>query len=155
LLNIIGNAIKFSLVGPIRVQMEWEKSKGLKFLVQDRGRGLSPEGAKNLFEPFVQADNSMTRKFGGTGLGLAIARKFARALGDDVKLEESKLGEGSIFSIVIDAGLVDENKMIHSLDSMFAHNDAPPHPSTTGKSLKDISVLLVEDSIDNQFLIRH
>ncbi|MGE0528494.1 MAG: response regulator, partial [Bdellovibrionales bacterium] len=155
LLNVIGNAVKFSRTGSIVTQIRWEPAQGLTILVKDQGNGIAPEHAKDLFKPFMQADTSMTRRFGGTGLGLTIARSFARALGGDVDLVESTVGKGSTFSLNINPGDVHHEQTVRTLDSMLVHNDPEPEVLGPPSDLSNLSILLVEDSIDNQFLIRH
>jgi PAS domain S-box-containing protein len=104
LLNIVGNAIKFTSHGEVAVNLQMKatpKGSVLAFLVKDTGPGISAEQAKHLFQPFTQADSSTTRKFGGTGLGLALSRRLALALGGDVTLEKSQPGVGSEFLITV------------------------------------------------------
>ena len=85
--NLIGNSIKFTEKGSVTVTCRYEKSAaGPQLIVDitDTGIGMSEDAVKNIFDPFVQADSTVTRRFGGTGLGLAISRKFAQALGGDI-----------------------------------------------------------------------
>lgn len=81
------------------------------FTVRDNGIGMSPEQLGRVFEPFVQADETITHRFGGTGLGLSIARKLARAMGGDITAT-SELGKGSCFtlSILADLSSMDEDE---------------------------------------------
>jgi signal transduction histidine kinase len=155
LTNIIGNAIKFSSVGPISVVVKENDQKKLSFIITDKGRGISAEEAMKLFEPFTQADNSMTRKFGGTGLGLALARKFAVALGGDVRLVKSELGKGSSFEVTIDPGEVIGSDSITSIDTVFETTSQKLQPQAAVKiDLAGLEILLVEDSKENQFLVK-
>ena len=100
LVNLAGNAIKFTKQGEIvlRVEREAESSAGvlLHFSVQDTGIGIAPEKQAAIFEPFTQADNSMSRRFGGTGLGLTICMKLVEMMGGRLWLE-SELEKGSTF----------------------------------------------------------
>jgi signal transduction histidine kinase/sugar lactone lactonase YvrE len=101
LLNLVGNATKFTHAGRVRLQVEREGGPGgplVLFRVSDTGIGMTPEQAARLFQPFTQADASTTRRYGGTGLGLAISRRLCRMLGGDVTLE-SALGKGSTFTV--------------------------------------------------------
>jgi PAS domain S-box-containing protein len=103
LLNLLSNATKFTQKGAIevRVQAHGEGPAGvLTIAVKDTGIGMSPDQLARLFQPFVQADPSSTRKYGGTGLGLVITRRLARALGGDVSVE-SALDVGSTFTLSI------------------------------------------------------
>jgi PAS domain S-box-containing protein len=100
LLNYAGNAVKFSDRGMIRIAARLlEETQGrllVRLEVADTGIGIAPESLPELFEPFVQADSSMTRRYGGTGLGLAIARRLAQSMGGTTGAE-SVPGKGSIF----------------------------------------------------------
>ncbi len=99
LLNLASNAAKFTQNGFVSLTMR-QRGPFLVFTVKDTGIGLSQAQLDRIFEPFVQADGSTTRKFGGTGLGLAITRNLARLLGGDVTVT-SQLGEGSVFELSI------------------------------------------------------
>ena len=104
LINLVGNAIKFTEHGGVRIVARLEAGgKKLAFDVIDSGIGISAEGQKSIFEPFAQADTSITRRFGGTGLGLAISRQLARAMGGDITLTSSP-GAGSTFTVTVDPG---------------------------------------------------
>ena len=106
LTNLIGNAIKFTEKGGVRVVAQLTKNKQapqLQVEVIDTGIGIPEETLDKIFDPFVQADTSVTRRFGGTGLGLAISRRFAEALGGELTVR-SEYGKGSVFSFSIDTG---------------------------------------------------
>ncbi len=108
LVNLVGNAIKFTPQGEVCVTASSTRVGELiqlRFDVADTGIGIAPDQAARLFEPFAQADASTSRRFGGTGLGLTIARRLARALGGDVTLE-SELGKGSIFTVIVASTLM-------------------------------------------------
>ncbi|MBC7769004.1 MAG: hypothetical protein H7124_09475 [Phycisphaerales bacterium] len=107
LLNLLSNAVKFSSGGEVVLRARRERRGGrdwLSFDVIDTGIGMSAAEIARLFQPFMQADASVTRRFGGTGLGLAITRKFAQAMGGDVKVT-SEPGKGSAFSLSVPADL--------------------------------------------------
>ncbi len=100
LMNLLGNAIKFTQHGQVEVsaQAVAEKSRTveIEFAVRDSGIGIPPESQAKIFEPFVQADGSMTRRFGGTGLGLSICAKLVHLMGGQIWVE-SEPGQGSTF----------------------------------------------------------
>jgi two-component system, sensor histidine kinase and response regulator len=99
--NLVGNAVKFTEKGEITISTEVlekdEKRVKLKIAVRDTGIGIPVEQAARLFQPFTQADNSTTRRYGGTGLGLIISRKLARLMGGDIEVESAE-GKGSTFA---------------------------------------------------------
>ena len=154
LVNIIGNAVKFTSHGGIRVRLRAENLGAnrieLSVLVIDTGTGLTPEQASKLFQPFTQADNSVRRKFGGTGLGLVLSRKLAEGLGGTVEFKEGYATTGAAFEIRIRA----------AFDQTAPSHD-PEKPKTssgtkaTSKKLEGIRVLAVDDTADNRNLIRH
>jgi PAS domain S-box-containing protein len=100
LINLVGNAVKFTANGAVTVSMSVERDDGgsivLAFAVSDTGIGVSPEARERLFEAFTQGDSSTTRKFGGTGLGLSISRRLAELMGGRIWLGEHE-GPGSTF----------------------------------------------------------
>jgi signal transduction histidine kinase len=105
-INLVSNAAKFTKDGAVTVRAE-RTGDLISVHVQDTGIGMSPEQMSRLFDPFMQADASITRRFGGTGLGLAITRRLARLMGGDVTVRSS-LGHGSTFTVSIrDGGAVD------------------------------------------------
>lgn len=155
LVNLIGNAIKFTPQGKIAVTT-WHQPKTnaspdmLCFSVKDSGPGLSAEQIKKLFQPFNQIDTSMTRKHGGTGLGLALSRRLARALNGDVVVKESKPGDGCEFIVSIHTGDLKEvpfTKTMQVAKKTEALQEKQDHVALDG-----VSILLVEDSEDNQAL---
>lgn len=168
LLNLVGNAIKFTDKGEVRVVVKYEPSSSgqhnecvshaqagaestrsdqMIFEIIDTGIGIKPEDLRVLFQPFTQADNTSTREFGGTGLGLTICRRLAHALGGDVKVD-STYGHGSRFTLTIEieaiGPLVEPNLSISN--------------STKGEveTLSiDGTVLVVDDRRDIRYLAQH
>ncbi|MEA2746751.1 MAG: hypothetical protein QOI41_894, partial [Myxococcales bacterium] len=118
LMNLVGNAIKFTASGGIRILARCENADSanptLTLEVVDTGIGLSEPQVAQLFQPFVQADTSTTRKFGGTGLGLAICRRLAHILGGDISIDSSP-GRGSSFRLTVSAGSLEGIKMFEEL----------------------------------------
>jgi two-component system, sensor histidine kinase and response regulator len=100
LINLTGNAIKFSHECDVKVlvslERETETVVRVRFEIEDHGIGIDPNTLRKLFKPFIQADGSMTRKYGGTGLGLAISKALVHQMNGDIGAE-SKLGHGSTF----------------------------------------------------------
>ncbi len=151
LVNLVGNAIKFTEAGCVKITMAFESEAGtspkLTFHVHDTGIGMSPEQVAELFRPFVQAEASTTRRYGGSGLGLVISQRLARILGGDITLE-SRIGQGSTFSVSIPAEPTPNNDHGQSCDltcpAAYRGDDLP--------SL-NCRILLVEDGPDNQRLI--
>jgi len=104
LTNLVGNAIKFTDVGEVAMSVEtaWQNEEQimLRFCVKDTGIGIPPEHHKSIMSPFVQADGSITRKYGGTGLGLAISKQLTEMMGGELTLE-SEEGKGSTFQFTV------------------------------------------------------
>jgi CheY-like chemotaxis protein len=155
LLNIVGNAVKFTKAGTIEVKIHSTHLPNdhfeLSFDVKDTGPGISAENVKKIFEPFTQGDGSITRKHGGTGLGLVLSKRMANLLGGDVVLKESALGKGSTFRITIDAGKV-HGAMLYE-EGEKGGLQISRHLGRDELSLAGIKILLVDDSMDNQFLV--
>lgn len=156
LMNLVGNAIKFTSQGLVEVQIKLisEHKIGsptvLKIDVIDSGIGISKEQSEKLFAPFAQADTSMTRKYGGTGLGLLIAKRLAEALGGSLTLSQSELGKGSTFSLQIPGGPLEE-----LVDFVIKAPGKIETKRGPGNILAQKNILLVEDSSDNQLFISH
>jgi len=151
LMNVVGNAIKFTEHGFVNVIVksldDAASSKRVAFVVQDTGRGISPENISRLFTPFSQVDASIRRQYGGTGLGLMLSKRLAKLLGGDVVLTESKPGVGSTFTITIDAG---EARGA----SEPAKAEKKAEATKTGVTRLDgVQVLLADDALDNQVLV--
>jgi PAS domain S-box-containing protein len=110
LLNLAGNAVKFTDKGDVVLSVELGSRSGstarLRFSVRDTGPGIAKEESDRLFRPFVQADNSTTRRFGGSGLGLAISKQLVELMGGTISLESTP-GVGSTFTFTIAVGLLE------------------------------------------------
>jgi PAS domain S-box-containing protein len=133
LTNLISNAIKFTKFGEVAVrvtaQAETEKEVEVRFAIKDTGPGIPPETQARLFQPFIQADSSISRKFGGTGLGLAICKRLAESMHGSIGLK-SKPGEGSTFWVVF---------------KFDRQGEAQTQPRSIRKFL-DTRVLIVDDN---------
>ena len=104
LINLLGNACKFTSNGQITVKIGRSGTEDISFAVTDTGIGMTPAQTAKLFEPFSQADHAISRSFGGTGLGLAISRRFAKMMGGDISVE-TEVGRGSTFTLVLPAAV--------------------------------------------------
>lgn len=154
LLNIVGNAIKFTQKGSVdlKVQIMSTDPSKLAFTVQDTGTGIAPEQAARLFSPFTQADVTTTRRFGGTGLGLVLSKKLANALGGDVVLESSTLGQGSTFIVCIEHGQSQE-VLFEGVENTSMPASVTNISSRKKTLLPHLKVLVVDDSPENLTLI--
>ena len=109
LINLAGNACKFTQGGAVSInarRLRYAMGEGLEVVVADTGIGMSDDQIRTLFQPFVQADASITRRFGGSGLGLAITRNVVRLLGGEITVQSTP-GEGTMFTLVVPIGLQD------------------------------------------------
>jgi PAS domain S-box-containing protein len=156
LVNLVGNAIKFTETGEIKIAVRLVNpatdEPQLQCDVIDTGVGMSPQHLENLFQPFQQADASTTRKFGGTGLGLAISKRFAKLLGGDITANSTQ-GAGSVFTLTIAAGPLQDVGFVDRPAEAIAPPPALPKPSAVPQIQLDCRVLLAEDGPDNQRLI--
>jgi two-component system CheB/CheR fusion protein len=149
LVNLLSNAIKFTQRGGVQVDVSFDAGSMLRFAVSDTGIGIAPDRVADLFQPFRQADSSIGRRFGGTGLGLAISMRWAEMLGGGITVE-SVPGQGSTFTLSIDAGSLADRALIR---------EPPPpaqHPTDGRCRLAALRarVLLIEDRLDNQRVTR-
>ncbi|WP_336489960.1 hybrid sensor histidine kinase/response regulator [Methylobacterium nigriterrae] len=140
LMNLVGNAAKFTENGAITLGVRRHREEGaewLSFAVADTGIGLTEEQIGRLFERFAQGDESTTRQFGGTGLGLAITRAFCRKMGGDIAVE-SEAGKGSTFTIRLPARLSPQ-------DEAEAEAEGALEPPAIPEHEEHDAVLLVDD----------
>ena len=149
--NLVGNAIKFTETGGVKVVLSLvaEKEPKLRIDVRDSGIGMTQEHMDRIFDPFSQADSSVTRRFGGTGLGLTISRRFAEALGGGITVT-SEEGAGSVFSVLINAGPLEGVELIHP-DAIDSHEDEVEQQ--TSWRFSSGSVLVVDDGSENRELV--
>jgi PAS domain S-box-containing protein len=158
LTNLIGNARKFTDHGSITVSTalasRHEDHVVLRFSVSDTGIGMSAEHQARLFQPFSQADESITRRFGGTGLGLAISRQLVELMGGRIGLV-SEPGLGSTFSFELPFQLArpqDPSAQLGASADGVSHRLARPEPSAL-ESIRGARILLVEDNATNQQVV--
>ena len=154
LMNLVDNAIKFTEKGQISLKVlkkaetadvvHEEGTVGLHFMVTDTGAGISSEDQEKIFGKFIQADSSITRRYGGAGLGLSVAKSLVDLMGGDIWVE-SEVGKGSTFHVAL--------TLLYQQDSV----DLPAQRTTyrnIDRSMPHLKILLVEDNIDNQNLAR-
>ena len=133
LTNLVGNAIKFTATGAVRIGARLDQSGPhpvLELSVTDTGIGIAEDKLDTVFEAFAQADSSVTRRFGGTGLGLPISRRFARAMGGDITVA-SDPGQGSTFTLRLGTGPLDGVDLI-SPAGRCRHGRSCRHPVGAG-----------------------
>ncbi len=160
LLNLIGNAIKFTEFGEIKLVVSFLPGNQpmMQFDVIDMGIGLTEKETQNLFQQFSQAETSTTRRFGGTGLGLAISKRLAEMLGGDVTLVKSQPGLGSQFRVTIATGSVEGVGMLEMPNLLTLQESGRKEtigPRVTPSAFLPGRILLAEDGPDNQRLISH
>ncbi|MCZ6673632.1 MAG: ATP-binding protein [Verrucomicrobia bacterium] len=157
-LNLIGNAVKFTEQGSIQISAAWKDEKDgkgrLRLAVKDSGIGIEPSRLKAIFEPFTQADSSMTRRFGGSGLGLTICQNILQAMGSRLEVT-STVGEGSEFSFEI---LVEETapEIVQDNESVretITQSSSSRAAETILEQRAKVKILLAEDNALNQQVI--
>ena len=144
LLNLTGNAIKFTSSGSIHVAIEPAPGHpdAVRILISDTGIGIPPDKQEAIFEPFTQADGSMTRRYGGTGLGLSISAKLVEMMGGRLYVS-SRQGEGTTFSTLVTLPRAEGGVSAPDVTARKA-------PRWQGR----LRVLVAEDSVTNQILVR-
>ena len=156
LINVVGNAIKFTETGAVRIDAclmtSSDDGTKLRFNVTDTGIGIASENIEGIFKPFTQADGSTTRRFGGTGLGLSISRRLVELLGGKFSVS-STVGEGSTFSFTISTGPLDSVRLLHAMPDPAESTTTEKISTETGGSIIGNRVLLAEDGPVNQRLI--
>lgn len=143
LTNLIGNAVKFTESGEVVLRIEKEsetkRSCRLRFSISDTGIGIEPNVQQNLFQPFTQADGTMSRKYGGTGLGLAISKQLVELMNGEIRIRSTP-GQGSVFSFTAE----------------FEKQERTPEQKKIPLSnLQKIRVLIVDDNKTNRRILMH
>lgn len=141
--NLVSNAVKFTPSGRIEVRVDLTADTDgdhLRIEVEDTGIGFDPEAAARLFQPFVQADDTISREFGGTGLGLSICRSLAELMGGEI-FARSRPGEGSLFTVILPIKRFEDRSETSSTDE-------------AGPPSEGLRLLLVEDNPANQMVVR-
>jgi PAS domain S-box-containing protein len=147
LTNLVGNAVKFTEHGEVRLSVDLVAQEGngysLRFAVADTGIGMLPEQIAKLFQAFVQADGSTTRRYGGTGLGLSISKELVALMGGELDVS-SVFGEGSTFSFTL---RLEAGNLLDETESLLSDDVAVP-------DFGGCSVLVAEDNEFNQMIAR-
>ncbi|MBC2606642.1 ATP-binding protein [Pelagicoccus albus] len=145
LMNLVGNAVKFTPQGEVRIHVRMARDGVIEFSVSDTGIGIARKNLDTIFETFTQVDSSYSRRYQGTGLGLAISQRLVKILGGEIRVE-SEVGCGSVFSFTIDCRLGSEIEQVLNEDNFdLSSRFAEAYP---------LSVLVVEDSpLERSFLM--
>lgn len=149
LMNLVGNALKFTDTGSVRVVVRCERDGMLAFDVADTGPGLTEDEQGRIFSAFSQADEGVTRRHGGTGLGLTLTQRIAEALGGSVSVRSTP-GQGSVFTLRIQPGATGRLRLVPGLTF-----DEPTRSTEDFPSLEGLDIVLAEDGEDNRRLIAH
>ena len=139
--NLLSNAVRFTVEGAVAARFSRTADGGLRLTVSDTGIGVAPDKIPTLFEKFIQADNSTTRRFGGAGLGLAISRELVQLMGGTVAVRSAE-GEGSTFTVELP---------LHRAATPAA---APPVETALDPQQRRIRILAAEDNATNQKVLR-
>ncbi len=142
LINIVGNAVKFTEVGSVVLRAVYNEESGLQCIVRDTGIGIPADRLDAIFERFTQADESTTRQYGGSGLGMFISQQLVERMGGRITVESTE-GEGSVFTITV--------PMKFSETTDITNDGKRDIPVFT----EPLSILLVEDQIANSELVRY
>ncbi len=153
--NLVGNAIKFTETGGVTVGLRFKNNRRRPLLIvdiTDTGIGIPSEKIGSIFDPFTQADSSITRHFGGTGLGLSISRKFARLLGGDIRVS-SQPDKGSRFRVILATGDTTSIPFLQPEEvALTLEETAKAKPDRW--RLNRSRVLVVEDGVETRELLR-
>lgn len=162
LFNLVGNAIKFTERGEVRMVVRMRTRKGdgarlMRFEVMDTGIGMTAQQIERLFEPFSQADVSTTRRYGGTGLGLAISKRIAAGMGGGIEVD-SEPGRGSSFFLTVQVSIptgasMMEGEALHLGARRAAQQETASSESSSQQRNIRARVLVVDDGKDNRRLI--
>ncbi len=153
--NLVGNSLKFTDQGGVKVVARFIDSQErpqLALDVVDTGIGMTEEQQQKIFDPFVQADNSITRRFGGTGLGLSISLRFARALGGELRVRSAP-GEGSVFTLILDTGPLQGVPLLQP-EAVLSGDEVTAGTEHARWRFAPSRVLVVDDGDENRELVK-
>lgn len=149
LLNLTSNSVKFTQKGKIVLSVSFDVlTQQLSIKVKDSGIGMTTEELSRIFQPFVQADATVTRHFGGTGLGLCISKKLMQQMSGDIRVESVK-GIGSCFELLFDCS-AQQPELVDGYNKSSGQLSALPEPAATQR----LHILVAEDNADNQLLLQ-
>jgi PAS domain S-box-containing protein len=151
LINLVGNAIKFTAQGGVTIRISWcANSQQARFSISDTGIGMTSDQCTNLFTPFYQANDSITRMFGGTGLGLSISQRLIKAMGGSIEVHSTP-SKGSVFTFSVQSKGPPEHVFVQSLarEALPADRTVKTVPALAGR------VLFADDALDNRRLVEH
>ncbi len=153
--NLVGNAIKFTDQGGVQIVLRTEQQANKTMLaidVVDSGIGMNDKQLGAIFKPFVQADSSITRRFGGTGLGLAISKKLAGALGGDITVK-SEMNVGTTFTAKVETGSLEGIELISPDDIKRRMSESDDAQETMQWVFPPSKILVIDDAAENRELI--
>jgi signal transduction histidine kinase/DNA-binding response OmpR family regulator len=151
LTNLLGNAIKFTAEGEVSLTVTCDDGERIAFVVSDTGIGIAASKLGTIFEPFTQADGSVTRRFGGTGLGLAITRRLVEHMGGTI-VAESTPGQGSRFTVTLPLPAVALGEVTAPVGLRRAEPAEPTPAAEPALPPRRLAVLLAEDNPTNVYL---
>lgn len=152
--NLVGNAIKFTEAGSVTVRLEYKQDDTdprMLIKISDTGIGMTEQQLSTIFEAFIQADASITRRFGGTGLGLSISRKLALAMQGDI-IVTSEEGQGSTFMLTLPVGDISESSML-SVEQVYESFSEVEVISAKSWTFPECRALVVDDGPENRELL--
>lgn len=147
LMNLVGNAIKFTERGTITLQVHTDGPERLRFIVSDTGIGIPEDKLDTIFDPFTQLDSTTRRRYGGTGLGLSITKQLIHLMQGEIAVE-STVGEGSRFTFGIQAQPVEQHGVTAS-----ANEDRQQPKTGSPASPPALRILVVDDLEDNREIV--
>ena len=153
--NLVGNSLKFTNQGGVRIVtrfMDFAENPKLAIDIIDTGIGMTEAQQQKIFDPFVQADASVTRQFGGTGLGLSISRRFAEALEGEISVR-SDLGKGSVFTVTLNTGPLREVSMLQTEEILVRGGEVTAQEATQWQ-FSSARILVVDDGDENRELVK-
>ena len=153
IMNLVGNAIKFTETGGIRIvaRMVRKPKRLLAIDIIDTGIGMTPEAQARIFDPFSQADSTITRRFGGTGLGLSISKQLAEHMGGDVTVR-SVVGKGTTFTLTLDPGSLSQVPLVE-FDADQSPAQGQRRKEEKQLQLPPARILVVDDGKENRQLV--